>query len=123
MPDVCAYGVEVFIASMVVFYLVVAAVGLHQWRRERVYKKLAMHCIGLDRGKTYTRHGRKYYRPYRNYFMTGREHENWDKMVLEGYAQRDPEQNQHGGYTYHLTREGCDWLGNKLGVCILDEWE
>lgn len=117
------YGVPVFVTAMIVFYAALAVIGVHQWRRERVYKKLAMHCIGLDRKKPYTRHGRKYYRPYRNYFMTGREHENWDKMVLEGYAQRDPEQNQHGGHTYHLTEDGRKWLGDALGVCILDEWE
>lgn len=117
------YGVPVFVTAMIVFYAALAVIGVHQWRRERVYKKLAMHCIGLDRKKPYTRHGRKYYRPYRNYFMTGREHENWDKMVAAGYAERDSEQNQHGGYTYHLTEDGRKWLGDALGVCILDEWE
>lgn len=85
------------------------------------YINLAKHCIGLDRKKPYIRHGKKFYRPYRNYFATGRNHDDWDVMVDAGYAKRNEEQNQHRGYTYWLTREGLDWLGNKLGITIHDE--
>ena len=38
-------------------------------------------------------------------------------MELAGYAERG-EQNQHGGYTFYLTRAGLDWLGKKLGIYI-----
>lgn len=87
---------------------------------ENRYIKLAKHCIGLDRKKTYTRHGKRFYRPYRNYFATGRNYEDWEAMELAGYAERG-EQNQHGGYTFYLTRAGLDWLGKKLGIYIYDE--
>lgn len=40
-----------------------------------------------------------------------------------GYAERDEEKNQYGGYTYRLTRVGLDWLGEKLGIHIYDEEE
>lgn len=43
-------------------------------------------------------------------------------MALTGYAERG-EANSHGGYTYYMTREGLDWLGEKLGIHIYDEEE
>lgn len=80
----------------------------------------AKHCIGLDRKRPYTRHGRRFYRPYRNYFATGAGHQIWDELVEAGYAKRG-EKNQRGGYTYSLTRKGLDWLGGELGIKIWDE--
>lgn len=88
--------------------------------QNNTYLELAKHCIGLDRKKPYIRHKKKFYRPYRNFFTTGKDHDDWDALVSTGYAKRG-EQNQHGGYTYWLTREGLDWLGNELGMKIYDE--
>lgn len=87
---------------------------------ENKYIKLAKHCIGLDRKKPYIRHGKKFYRPYRNYFATGRNYENWEVMESVGHAKRG-EQNQHGGYIFWLTRAGLDWLGEQLEIHIYDE--
>lgn len=84
------------------------------------YVDKAKHCIGLDRKKPYIRHGKKFYRPYRNYYTTGRNCDDWDVMVAAGYAEHG-EMNQHGGYTFWLTRAGLDWLGEKLGMYIHDE--
>lgn len=84
------------------------------------YIELAKHFIGLDRKKPYIRHGKKFYRPYRNFFSSGRSHGNLDTMVDAGYVERG-EKNQHGGYTYYMTRQGLDWLGNELGIKIYDE--
>ena len=84
------------------------------------YISLAKHCIGLDRKEPYVWHGKRFYRPYRNYFSTGPDFEDWEIMVISGYARRG-EKNQHGGYTFHMTRAGLDWLGNKLGIHIYDE--
>ena len=62
--------------------------------RENMHKKSnpyidqAKHCIGLDRKKPYIRHGKKFYRPYRNYFATGRNYEVWEAMEFAGYAKR-----------------------------------
>lgn len=85
------------------------------------YISLAKHCIGIDRKKPYTRHGKRFYRPYRNYFTTGNNHDDWDVMVAAGYAKRSERRNQHGGYSYWLTRDGLDWLGKELGITIYDE--
>lgn len=85
-------------------------------------KKLskAVHCIGMDRKRPYTRHGKMFYRPYRNYYSTGKVDEDWEELVSEGYAKRGDE-NQHGGYTFWLTRAGLDWVGNELEIHIWDE--
>lgn len=84
---------------------------------------LASHAIGLDRKKPYKRHGKLYYRPYRNYYVTGASNnEEWNVMVEAGYSEAG-EENRHGGRTYRLTREGLDWLGNLLGIHIYDEEE
>lgn len=82
--------------------------------------ELAKHFIGLDRKKPYIRHGKKFYKPYRNYFCSGKNHDDLDNLVSTGYAERG-EENQHGGYTYYLTRKGLDWLGEKFDIKIYDE--
>ena len=39
----------------------------------------AQHCIGLDHKKPYKRHGRYFYRPYRNYYDASvKDCETWD---------------------------------------------
>lgn len=43
-------------------------------------------------------------------------------MEDAGYAERGA-QNQHGGYTFFMTRTGLDWLGKELGIHIYDESE
>lgn len=87
-----------------------------------IYIELAKHCIGLDRKKPYIRHGKKFYRPYRNYFSTGTGHDldDWKTMKSDGYADKW-KRNQHGGYTFYLTRKGLDWLGEQLGIHIYNE--
>ena len=87
------------------------------------YIEMAKHCIGLDRKKPYIRHRKKFYRPYRNFYVTGSDYEDWETMKQAGYADRDKEKNQHGGYTYWLTRSGLDWLEEQLGMCIHDEMD
>lgn len=89
-------------------------------KNKNCYIELAKHCIGLDRKKPYMRHGKKFYRPYRNFFSTGRKYEDWETMEGAGYAERR-DQNQYGGYTFFMTRAGLDWLGKELGIHIYDE--
>ena len=88
---------------------------------ENHYIELAKHCIGLNYKKPYTRHGKKFYRPYRNYFYSGKSFDDLETMVNAGYMKRDKEKNQQGGYTFCMTREGLDWLGEKIGIHIYDE--
>ena len=79
---------------------------------------LAMHCIGMDRQKPYKRHGKLFYRPYRNYFSAPDEtshRQAWEEMVGKGYAAVG------SGYIFYMTRAGLDWLGEVLGIKIYDE--
>lgn len=88
---------------------------------ESKYIELAKHCIGLDKKKPYIRSKKKFYRPYRNFYATGADYEAWETLALAGYADRDKEKNQYGGYVYWMTRAGLDWLGEQLGIYIFDE--
>ena len=88
-----------------------------------IYIDLVSHCIGLDYKKPYKRHGRYFYRPYRNYYGAGgKDVEIWDVMVEAGYAAAG-KKDREGGRMYWLTREGLDWLGKKLGIQIWNEEE
>ena len=88
---------------------------------ENKYIALASHAIGLDNKKPYKRHGRLFYRPYRNYYDASQSDSVvWEEMVSEGYAKAG-KKNRHGGRMYWLTRKGLDWLGEKLGIKIWDE--
>lgn len=83
---------------------------------------LASHTIGLDNKKPYTRHGKKFYKPYRNYFATAPQcdgFEDWQTMENEGYAKSS--KTEKGNVIFWLTRSGLDWLGKQLGIHIYDE--
>ena len=63
------------------------------------------HCIGLDCKKPYKRHGRKFYKPYRNYYATYVHDDVWNRLVGKGFA-------KHGlvyemqGRLFWITRKG-----------------
>ncbi len=83
--------------------------------------QLAAHAIGLDNKRPYKRHGKLFYRPYRNYYYTYvgcPVDKPWEDMVLTGCAEART-QGKH--VTYFLTRMGLDWLGKELGMTIYDE--
>ena len=87
-------------------------------------RQKALHTIGLNSSHTgrrlYTRHGKKFYKPYRNYFC-GKD-KDLDALVEAGYMER-MEEIAHGKKTstYWFNREGLDWLGEQLGIYIYDE--
>ena len=87
------------------------------------YISLASHAIGLPQRKPYKRHGKIYYRPYRNYFSTTEQcdvYDAWETLRLAGYAKSQiTESGKH--VIFYLTREGLDWLGEKLNMYIYDE--
>ena len=86
-----------------------------------IYIDYASHAIGLDHKKPYKRHGKLFYIPYRNYYdASPKDCEVWETMVNAGYAEAG-RKDRHGGKMYWLTREGLDWLGEKLGIKIYDE--
>ncbi len=81
----------------------------------------AIHAIGLDNKKPYKRHGKLFYKPYRNYYDASQSDcEVWDRLVIDGYAKAG-KKDRYGGRMYWLTRSGLDWLGKHLGIVIYDE--
>ena len=85
------------------------------------YINLAKHCVGLDKKKPYKRHGRLFYKPYRNYFDAGKsDMDSWTRMWEQGYAEKG-KKNRYGECMFWLSRKGMDWLGNELGIVIHDE--
>lgn len=82
---------------------------------------VASHAVGLDNRKPYTRHGKKFYKPYRNFYSTAPKRSAyaiWRIMEDCGFA-KSVELEQ--GVIFQLTRAGLDWLGAQLGVCIYNE--
>lgn len=83
-----------------------------------------MHTIGMwpeGLRHPYKRHGKIFYRPYRNYFSTKPGcggYWMWERMQKAGHA----EVTKSGpGEFWHLTRRGLDWLEMKLDMRIYDE--
>lgn len=46
--------------------------------KEEPYVSVARHAIGLDNKNPYIRHGRKFYKPYRNYFATAPQFDDYE---------------------------------------------
>lgn len=87
-------------------------------------RQQVLHCIGMvgscsQRHKPYRRHGKLFYRPWRNYFTTPAPSPVWDELCGHGYADHGVV-HEHG-VTYWVTRAGLDWLGEQLCMTIYDE--
>lgn len=85
------------------------------------YVEVAKHAVGMGKRKPYRRHGKLWYRPYRNCFSTVPGCSDWDlweTMELAGYAKSVETKS---GRTFWLTRQGLDWLGKQVGVVIHNE--
>lgn len=93
----------------------IACLGAHHIR-------CAEHAIGLDyhKNKPYIRHGKKFYRPYRNRFYTHMQDRTWLELKEVGLADHG-KVSREDCVTFWLTREGLDWLGEQIGVHIHDE--
>lgn len=83
-----------------------------------------LHCIGMidsgsQRHKPYHRHGKAFYRPWRNYFSCGKQDKQWEELCACGYADHGAVNDR--GVMYWMTRKGLDWLGEQLGMTIYDE--
>ena len=87
-------------------------------------RQMVLHTIGLDYKRPYTRHGRKFYRPYRNHFTTNGKSTVFRPLVEARYMTESAMPSAPDGvkgYLYSLTRAGLDWLGEQIGVTIHDE--
>lgn len=82
----------------------------------------AKHMIGLDgtKHKPYTRNGKQFFRPWRNFWSgenAALEYMSHDVIGLtRKYMDRDKPY-------YVLTRDGLDWLGRQLRMKIYDKRE
>lgn len=83
---------------------------------------LMEHCIGLDRKKPYTRHGKQFYKPYRNYYYTTADDSVWCCLETLGYAVHGPVKMIDGREScdFYLTHKGFGFLSDKLKICIHD---
>lgn len=84
-------------------------------------RQKALHTIGLEPGKTngkkYSRNGKKFYKPYRNYFEGN--DKDLDRLVDVGYMNfKESVVDNELKRTYHFTKKGLDWLGEQLGMII-----
>lgn len=76
------------------------------------------HMVGLDYKRPYHRHGKAFYRPYRNYYA--------DTLHGNRILDKLPSnvvQKEVGRIStwYTLTNSGMAWLGRQLHVTILNE--
>ncbi|MBQ2461430.1 MAG: hypothetical protein II504_03230 [Clostridia bacterium] len=93
---------------------------------KKIYRiiRTMMHTIGLvpeGMRHAYKRHGKIFYRPYRNYFSTAPKCDGywmWERMEKAGHAECTKTKT---GEIWHLTRRGMDWLEMKLEMKIYDE--
>lgn len=87
-------------------------------------RQTVKHVIGLDncRKRPYMRHGRKFYRPYRNYFTASKCGDaHLELLSVAGYIDKELEHTKSGDWvTYSFNRKGLDWLGEQLGMYIYD---
>ncbi len=90
-------------------------------------RHIVLHTIGLDgerHHRPYHRHGKCFYRPWRNYFNTYLGDKTWEALEREGYAAHGEvykHQDLPDSTDYYLTRKGLNWLGKELGMTIYDE--
>lgn len=77
--------------------------------------ELCKHMIGLDYKKPYIRHGKAFYKPYRNYFQDTK---GGNKILdkLPNYI--ISRENGDMSTWYTLTSDGLRWLGRQLRITI-----
>lgn len=76
---------------------------------------LCKHTIGLDHSKPYHRHGKAFYKPYRNYFAASSDGERLlDRLSGLVAERRETERS----VIYRLTPDGLKWLGRQLNITI-----
>ena len=79
--------------------------------------ELCKHMVGLDYKSPYHRHGKAFYRPYRNYYEAPRDgNPILDKLPFSIIKRRQ------GAVLvwYSLTKQGLAWVGRQLKITI---WE
>ena len=95
--------------------------GIEMDLSEKELKKaieLCKHMIGFDHSRPYHRHGKAFYKPYRNYFSAPKKgEETLDK--LPSFIITKEISDKYVWYT--LTSDGLKWLGRQLKITIKQE--
>ena len=77
--------------------------------------EICEHMVGLDYKRPYHRHGKAFYKAYRNYYIDVPEgNKILNKLPEELFIVHQHER----GTTYHLTKNGLGWLGRQLHITI-----
>lgn len=95
----------------------------HGWDMEHTIDGCA-HMVGLTRsngriiyGKVYHRHGKAFYKAYRNYY--GGHRDDFDYMCHETFGYMTKREGERYP-TYYLTKRGLEWLSRKIGIKITE---
>lgn len=80
--------------------------------------EICKHMIGLDYKRPYHRHGKAFYKPYRNYYC--------DTETGNSFLDRLPNdivnvKRSEKSTWYRLTEYGLKWLGRQLNITIKPE--
>lgn len=90
-------------------------------------RQIALHTIGLNSGhvgrRIYTRHGKKYYKPYRNYFCGN--NSSLDSLVEAGYMEYNEnivhgEKQKHTGLTEMVL---TGWVSKLVSISIMKNFD
>lgn len=77
--------------------------------------EICEHMVGLDYKRPYHRHGKAFYKAYRNYYADVPEgNKILDKLPKELFTVY----RSARGTTYYLTQVGLGWLGRQLNITI-----
>ncbi len=77
--------------------------------------EICEHMIGLDYKKPYHRHGKAFYKPYRNYYEAPPE---GNKLLDKLPSFIIKKINGKQSIWYELTNEGIAWLGRQVKISI-----
>ena len=80
--------------------------------------KVCKHMVGLDYHKPYSRHGKAFYRPYRNYYADGAGGNKYLDAMLSHLIEKCVTERSTW---YYLTTQGLAWLGRQINVHIYPE--
>lgn len=78
------------------------------------------HMIGLDYKEPYHRHGKAFYKPYRNYYEAPLSGNSLLDELPFGIIER---KRGETSVWYTLTKQGLVWLGRQLKITIWEEEE
>ena len=86
-------------------------------------EKKMLHALGADHRRSYIRNGKEYFKPYRNYFDSGKNVDNdLETMIGPGYVERrNITCGIYKGFWYFVTKAGRSYLEKITGCHIYEE--